>query len=126
MFSDYYLTLLGANQKMNDILTTSGSIVRGILLTLSVLHISSLSLSTWQLILLIACVVTVLDVIEEVSIKDKDLRMGFNVGVAGIIVFSLVFVLMGTSVDINTLVVILSVLLGVITLGVKLLRNIKI
>lgn len=111
---------------MNDILTTSGSIVRGILLTLSVLHISSLSLSTWQLILLIACVVTVLDVIEEVSIKDKDLRMGFNVGVAGIIVFSLVFVLMGTSVDINTLVVILSVLLGVITLGVKLLRNIKI
>ena len=126
MFSDYYLTLLGANQKMNDILTTSGSIVRGILLTLSVLHISSLSLSTWQLILLIACVVTVLDVIEEVSIKDKDLRMGFNVGVAGIIVFSLVFVLMGTSVDINTLVVILSVLLGVITLGVKLLRSIRI
>lgn len=126
MFSDYYLTLLGANQKMNDIVTTSGSIVRGILLTLSVLHISSLSLSTWQLILLIACVVTVLDVIEEVSIKDKDLRMGFNVGVAGIIVFSLVFVFMGTSVDINTLVVILSVLLGVITLGVKLLRSIRI
>lgn len=126
MFSDYYLTLLGANQKMNDILTTSGSIVRGILLTLSVLHISSTTLSTWQIILLIACIVVVLDVIEEVSIKDKDLRMGFNVGVAGIIVFSLVFVLMGTSVDINTLVVILSVLLGVITLGVKLLRNIKI
>lgn len=126
MFSDYYLTLLGANQKMNDILTTSGSIVRGSLLTFSVLHISSTTLSTWQIILLIACIVVVLDVIEEVSIKDKDLRMGFNVGVAGIIVFSLVFVLMGTSVDINTLVVILSVLLGVITLGVKLLRNIKI
>jgi hypothetical protein len=125
MISDYYLTIIGANYQLNNLLTTSGSIIRALLLTLSVLHISELNLEVWQLLLLIPVVITVLDNLEEVSIKDKDLRIGFNAGVVSCVVFSLVFVLMGVFVDINTLVIILNGLVGIITIGVKLIRSIR-
>lgn len=111
---------------MNNLLTASGSIIRALLLTLSVLHISELNLEVWQLLLLIPVVITVLDTLEEISIKDKDLRIGFNAGVASCIVFSLVFVLMGVFVDINTFVIILSTLVGIITIGVKLIRSVRV
>lgn len=126
LISDYYLTIIGANVYMNNLLTTFGSIIRALLLTLSVLHISELNLEVWQLLLLIPVVITVLDNLEEVSIKDKDLRIGFNAGVVSCTVLSLVFVLMGVFVNINTFVIILSSLIGIITVGVKLMRSIKV
>lgn len=125
MINDYYLTIIGVNYQLNNLLTTSGSIIRALLLTLSVLHISELNLEVWQLLLLIPVVITVLDNLEEVSVKDKDLRIGFNAGIASCVVSSLMFVLMGVFVDINTLVIILSGLVGIITIGVKLIRSIR-
>ena len=125
LISDYYLTIIGANVYMNNLLTTLGSIIRALLLTLSVLHISELNLEVWQLLLLIPVVIAVLDNLEEVSIKDKDLRIGFNAGVASCVVFSLVFVLIDVFVNINTFVIILSSLVGIITISVKLMRCIK-
>jgi hypothetical protein len=125
MINDYYLTIIGANYQLNNLLTTSGSIIRALLLTLSVLHISELNLEVWQLLLLIPVVITVLDNLEEVSVKDKDLRIGFNAGIVSCVVSSLMFVLMGVFVDINTLVIILSGLVGIITIGVKLIRSIR-